>query len=112
MDLTHLSALISLILALSVASERLVEIIKGLVPFLDKKDSRPAAERRRHSYVQFLAVLSGIFTAWLARDYIPEEIAEPTREWSIIGLGLLASGGSGFWNSILTFVYKVSKAKG
>ena len=111
MDLTHLSALISLILALSIASERLVEIIKGMIPFLDKKDARPAAERRRHSYVQVLAVLSGIFTAWLARDYIPEEMADPAHGWSIVGLGLLASGGSGFWNSILTYIYKVSKAK-
>src|SRR5438034_11786640 len=108
MDLTHLSALISLILALSIASERLVEIIKGLIPFLDKKDPRPAAERRRHSYVQFLAVLSGIFTAWLARDYIAEEIADPAHEWSIIDVGLLASGGAGLWDSILGYVTRVS----
>ena len=111
MDATNLTAIVGVILALSIASERLVEIIKGFIPGLDKQDSDPKAEGRRRSYLQILAVLSGVLTAFLARDYIPPEIAKPTESWAILGLGLLASGGSGFWNSVLTYVTKAKDLK-
>ena len=111
MDATNLTAIVGVILALSIASERLVEIIKGFIPGLDKQDSDPKAEGRRRSYLQILAVLSGVLTAFLARDYIPPEIAKPTESGAILGLGLLASGGSGFWNSVLTYVTKAKDLK-
>jgi len=114
MDATKLTAIVTLILALSVASERLVEIIKGFIPQLAKQNTTDAkAESRRCSYLQILAVISGILTAYLARDYLPAEIAASAsaKSWSIVGLGLLASGGSGFWNSILTYVTKVKDLK-
>ena len=112
MDAAKLTAIVTLILALSVASERLVEIIKGFIPVLDKTNTTDEkAEARRRSYLQILAVLSGILTAFLAQDYIPKEIADSMRGWSILGLGLLASGGSGFWNSVLTYVTKVKDIK-
>ena len=112
MDAAKLTAIVTLILALSVASERLVEIIKGFIPALDKAITNDeAAEARRRSYLQILAVLSGILTAFLAQDYIPNAISDSLKSWSIIGLGLLASGGSGFWNSILTYVTKMKDIK-
>lgn len=114
---TYLAGLVSLILALSVASERLVEIVKGFIPPLnnaiavtdDPKSKNE--EARRQAYLQILAVIAGVFTAFMARDYIPKEIAAPTETWKIIGMGLLASGGSGFWNSVLTYVTKVKDLK-
>ena len=112
MDSAKLTAIVTLILALSVASERLVEIIKGFIPALDKPNTTDEkAESRRKSYLQILAVIAGIVTAYLAQDYVPKEIADSTKGWSIFGLGLLASGGSGFWNSILTYVTKVKDIK-
>lgn len=108
---SKLTAIVTLILALSIASERLVEIIKGFFPSLDKQDSDPKAEARRRSYLQILAVLSGVVTAFLAQDYMPKEIADSTKNWSILGLGLLASGGSGFWNSILSYLTKIKDIK-
>lgn len=108
----NLVAIVSLILALSVASERLVEIVKGFIPSLDNQiTDNPNAEARRRSFLQILAVLSGVFTAFLASDYIPRELAVSTKSWSILGLGLLASGGSGFWNSVLSYVAKVKEIK-
>ncbi len=110
MNVSNIVAIVTLILALSVASERLVEIIKGFVPKLDKKNTTDdKAEARRCSYIQILAVFSGILTAFLASDYLPTEIVGTTsgKDLSIVGLGLLASGGSGFWNSMLTYVTKV-----
>jgi hypothetical protein len=100
---TKLTAIVTLILALSVASERVVEIIKGIFPTLDEKKIDEAQEARRRMFLQILAVGSGILTAWLGSGYLPEEIVTPGEPLKIVGLGLLASGGSGFWNSILDY---------
>lgn len=111
MDSTKLAAFVALMIALSVATERLVEIIKGFSGYLAKEQTDEKAERIRKSILQIIAVIAGVFTAWSASGYIPSEIAIPTESWHIIGLGLLASGGSGFWNSIATYVLKLKDLK-
>ena len=111
MGAEKLTAVVSLILALSIASERLVEIVKGLVPFLANENPDPVLEGRRKSALQFMAVAAGIVTALLSADYLPSGIDKPTAGWQIIGLGLLASGGSGFWNAILTYLLKLKDLK-
>jgi hypothetical protein len=108
----NLTVVVGFIIVLSIASERLVEIIKQFVPILNKEidvstDNGKKREGKRRSLIQILAVLSGIVTAFLAQDYLPQGITKPTNNFSIIGLGLLASGGSGFWNSILTYLLQV-----
>jgi hypothetical protein len=110
-DATKLVAIVSLILALSIASERLVEIVKGTIPFLSAENADPRKEGIRRSLLQALAVVAGVVTSFLARDYVPYELSEPAGTWAILGLGLLASGGSGFWNSILTYVSQVKDLK-
>ena len=79
MDATKLAAIVSVILALSIASERIVEIIKGFIPALDKATDGERAEGQRRSYLHILAVIAGVMTAYLARDYIPPEIAKSTE---------------------------------
>ena len=111
MDAAKLTAIVSLILALSIASERLVEIVKGFIPPLTKPTPNPQREAVRCSILQILAVVSGIVTSYLAQDYIPKEVSDVVKGWSVVGLGLLASGGSGFWNSILTYLLKVKDIK-
>ena len=111
MEAATLIAIVSLILALSVASERLVEIVKGFIPFLGKPNQDPQREAIRCSLLQVLAVVSGIVTAYLAKDYIPKEVPDLLKGWSVLGLGLLASGGSGFWNAILTYLLKIKDIK-
>lgn len=111
MDTSHLTSLVSIILALSISSERPVEIIKGFIPSLNKKDANPITEGRHRSWLQILAVISGIITAWLARDYFPTDKVKPTDGWSILGLGLLASGRSGLWSSVLTYVTQINYIK-
>ena len=44
MDATKLAAIVSVILALGIASERIVEIIKGFIPALDKATGDERAE--------------------------------------------------------------------
>lgn len=120
MDLTQLTSFVSLLAALSVASERLVEIIKGLIPWLNEvKEEQRGKERVinkkcegwRRAALHTLAVLAGIFTAWLASGVIPPEVYTISGPLEIFGLGLLVSGGSGFWNSILSYLLQVKDLK-
>ncbi|MBL8699294.1 MAG: hypothetical protein JNK67_13030 [Alphaproteobacteria bacterium] len=102
---------VSLIAAVSIASERLVEIVKTLVGWLDRKNPNSDMERLRRLALTLLAMIAGIFTSWLASFVVT--IGEPGKSYalSILGLGLLASGGSSFWNSVLTYVLKVKDIK-
>lgn len=112
MDPTKLTTIVSLLVALSVASERLVEIIKGLIPILNQQNPDPKKEGWRKAFLQILAVAAGIITACIAGAAIPTDIGIPDDFTGKLALGLLASGGSGFWNSILTYVTKAKDIKG
>jgi len=103
---------IQLLIALSVASERLVEIIKGFWPFLNKTNTDATKEGWRRAILQILAVISGIVTALLAQSYITDAIPDGwDRPLGLVVLGLLASGGAGFWNVILSYLLQVKNLK-
>jgi len=110
MDTTKLVAVVGLLIALSAASERLVEIIKGFVPWLNTEQDDARKEGHRKATLQILAVGAGIGTTVLARPSIPSELM-PSGFWSFIALGLLASGGSGLWNSVLTYLLELKNIK-
>lgn len=106
-----ISALVSLIAALSVASERLVEIVKGYIPWLnEQKKTDEKEEGHRKATLQLLAGIAGIVTAILS-SYLQILPAKLDTPMGIFVLGLLTSGGSGFWNSILTYVKNVKDIK-
>ena len=112
MDINKLLAIVSVLVALSVASERLVEIIKGLVSFLNQENSDKTKEGWRKAALQALAVVVGIITALLAQPAIKGVVPGLSDNvWGILALGLLASGGSGFWNAILAYVLNVKDIK-
>ncbi len=112
MNIEYLSTVVSSLVVLSIASERLVEIVKGLVPFLDTEQADHAKEGKRKACLHILAVASGIFTALLAGEAIEGVLpANLNKTSGIIALGLLASGGSGLWNSILDYTNEVKKIK-
>lgn len=110
MDVSSLATIVTLIIALSVASERLVEIVKGYVPALNQAKEDLKAEGRRRSAIQALAVVAGILTAFLAAPALPEGTV-PNNWMAKLALGLLASGGSGFWNSVQGYVSQAKEAK-
>ncbi len=112
MDITKLTTIVSLILALSIASERLVEIIKGLIPFLNQEQTTDATkEGWRRAALHILAIGAGIVTALLAQPLIPDNVGVPANNLGILALGLLASGGSGFWNAVLTYFLRIKDIK-
>jgi preprotein translocase subunit SecD len=80
-----------------------------LVPWLNQQRPKSVQEGWRKAALQLLAVGAGITTAWLASPVVPDFI--PHGFIGNLALGLLASGGSGFWNSILTYVTKAKDLK-
>ena len=104
MDPSQISQYVSLLVALSVASERLVEIVKGMIPWLATQNPNPGTEARRKAVLQLLAAAAGIVTALLASTTSALGGAIPKNPWAIVALGLLSSGGSGLWNGVLDYV--------
>jgi hypothetical protein len=100
MDLNSISSIIALLAALSVASERLVEIFKGVWPWLNTEKVDKDQEGRRQAALHVSAVVAGILTTALASTTptVKAVITDKPSAWIVIGL--LASGGSGFWNAI------------
>jgi len=114
MDITYLTKIVTLLVTLSVATERIVEVIKGWVPWLNNQDVDPRKEGFRQAILHLLAVGGGCATATLAAPVVKTTLGIGQMD-SINGLvfliGLCASGGSGFWNSILTYLLKVKDIK-
>jgi hypothetical protein len=120
MDITKLTAVVSILITLSVASERLVEIIKGFFPALNAENLEAPAEAWRKARISIIAIVSGIFTAWLSSPILKgllKDLSELDTSntgsyvFAILALGLLASGGSAFWNSILEYLLKIKDLK-
>ena len=59
-----------------------------------------------------MAVCSGIITTWLARPALADILPHAwTSLPAIFALGFLASGGSGLWNAVLSYVLNVKNMK-
>ena len=122
--MNDLSTAVAVLIALSVASERLVEIVKGWIPYLNKKyEANPKktpqnkkeyfeSEGVRKAIIQLMAVAAGIVTALLAKPAIVSVLPSWDSSAHFLALGLLTSGGSGFWNSIQSSVLQMKTGKG
>lgn len=128
MDLTILSALVSVILATSMASERIVTILKTIAPtWLADEKKTPAqeidltADKARRLRVQGIAVLaSWLVAAAMVGDKLNLDallgsvvigpVATGLRIPAFL-LGILASGGSALWGSVLGVTKALKDAK-
>jgi hypothetical protein len=98
-----LSTFAALMAGISIAVERVVEIIKGAVPPL--ANPWPKYDTVRGGILQLLAAASGTIIA----SQMPDQIRSATPgglgaqlNWQVYAvIGLLSSGGSGAWNHIL-----------
>ncbi len=123
MDISIIMKLVSIILAISLASERLVTFIKTLVPALNTPDPAPVPpystqEKTRRFAVMILAFLTG----WGAAILMGKD-ADPFGKLNVGSdalpiwipyfiIGLMASGGSAFWAKILEYIKAVNEIKG
>jgi hypothetical protein len=104
--LDNLNSFVSVLLALSIASERLVELVKGLVSRLDGPRPDPREERLRQWIIHAMSVVASCIVVYLAQGQIASALKMPGGLSFGVGLllAILASGGSSFWNSILTWL--------
>lgn len=110
-------AVVGLIGAMSLSVERIVEIIKNMVPSLANKYEDIHKENRRKAFIHIMAALVGTVIALFAEEQIQASlpgIFKDPGEVSLSGcviIGLLSSGSSSFWNQALTIVEEVKKSK-
>ncbi len=114
MDITSIIAVLG---AMSLSVERVVEIIKNMWPWLAKAQPDERKENYRKAFLYFLAALVGTVIAYVSQEQLQPLLANIFKTQGSIGipgciiLGLLASGGSGFWNQSLSIVEEIKKTK-
>lgn len=112
--ITEITKIISLILAISLASERLVAFLKTLIPWLASNQTPgppvdPKTEKIRKLVVMGIAFLAAWLTAGFLSDpgtgYIFGKITLIPDKFHLpcVIVGLLASGGSAFWANLLGY---------
>jgi len=114
MDITNTIAFLG---AMSLSVERIVEIIKNIVPLLSKEQTEPKKENYRIAALHLIAAIAGAIIAFVAQEQIQPLLSNIFRTPGVIGIsgciivGLLASGGSGFWNQCLSIVGEIKRSK-
>jgi drug/metabolite transporter (DMT)-like permease len=102
----NLSSFLTFVAALSMATERVTEFIKRL-PWISSvlsERKQGTKEDIRVVGVQLLAVFVGMILCHSFPKLLPnvDQSQGNGAAWGLcFGYGLLASGGSGFWNSAL-----------
>jgi len=112
MLLDSLSTYVGLLVALSIATERVVEIVKAAVPYLREGEATSLKEVHRRALLHLVAVISGVLVAYFARPALPPELVGTSPKPALLfALGLLASGGSAMWNSALGYVEAIRNVR-
>jgi len=102
----NIGDLLTSVAALSVATERVTELLKripGLSDLLSKR-REGKLEDIRVMAVHILAILIGMILCYCFPTALPKlgQNSGSIPRWAeYLGFGLLASGGSSFWNSAL-----------
>lgn len=106
---------VTVFLALSVATERLVELVKGMIPVLNGPSLIPKYEVWRQFVIHLMSLVAAAVVVSLSQDYIVStlkpQITSPMSREQIAAFAILASGGSSFWNSILTYLLSLKNIK-
>ncbi len=112
-----ITGIVAVLGTLSLSVERIVQVVKNLIPFLSRTQKEELKEGVRRTIVQSLAVIAGAAVAYVSREQIQPLLSnifpypEDMKWHTFVILGLLASGGSGLWNHTLTIVEEIKKAK-
>lgn len=110
MDL--MTQFLAYVAALSLATERIAEMLKGTIPLLGREIQQNAtAEGFRRAGVQLIAVLIGSGFALLSKEIITETFKLQGDVATYLMFGAMASGGSGFWNSLLDISREIKKQR-
>ena len=102
MDVSVLTKFVTVMLAISLAAERMVEVLKDWFPnaYWFKTNSDPTKESRRIAWIHLIAGLFGGVVAWVGKLQVLPELGASGWKQNILA-GLLASFGSAAWNHLL-----------
>jgi hypothetical protein len=111
------------LVAVSLATERLVALIKSLAPWLAKERTDQeglinlADEKWRNFSVQVLSFLA----AWVTTSLLNNSLTDPLADvclsqesklcWPTVVIALLSTGGSAFWSNVLGYANAVKDIK-
>ena len=116
MDLNSMTTYVA---ALSVSTERVTEFVKrfpAFSGFLSTQKTGPAEDVRIMCVHLLAVVIGGVICGIFPKTLVPTGIALPTEFWNKAGycliFGILASGGSSFWNSALDTLRNVKTKMG
>lgn len=117
----QLTALSTLMLAVSLATERFVALVKSFWPWLaeERKDGNNLIdvepERKRILAVQIVSLVGAYLTTSIANDSFNLGkdfcFGDPKMCWPAGIIALLGSGGSAFWTQILGYANAVKEVK-
>ena len=111
----NLTSLFSFLAALSLATERITETIKGLPilsRWLAREQTDAAAEELRKSLVRIIAIAVGTGLTMAAREQLTAVLGLKIGDWWMcLIFGAMASGGSSLWNSLLDAIREFNKQK-
>lgn len=106
MDSTSLTTLLTSLVALSMAVERIIELLKGIVPKLITHAWPGDWEYVRCALLRALSAIAGYI---IAREG-DMHFLNLSGQFGWLLFGALSSGGSAFWNHLLDIV-KAGKIK-
>src|SRR5438309_1629335 len=109
-----LATLFGFLAVLSMATERITEVIKGfpLLSVLLVTERKPGAgEEARKAAIQILAIIIGTGLTVATKAQLTETFGLHVDGWACLVFGAMASGGSGLWNSALDIVREVNHQK-
>ncbi len=112
--LDKLTSILGFLGALSLATERITETIKGLLPgwLALEKASGSKGEELRKAGIHIAAIGIGTALAWATKDQLSSLLGlHYAGFWAYLVFGAMASGGSGLWNSALDIVREINKQK-
>lgn len=113
----QLIAFVTILVVISGAAERLVEIIKtfpffGIQANLAQPKANPRAESTRQFILHCIALAACLGTTYLAKNEITAALNfDKDKNTLVVALALLSAGGSSLWNSVLTYLLSVKDIK-
>lgn len=111
-----METIVTLLATLSIASERLTDLLKNRILWkgLDEYESEQSRLRKQKLklfLIQAISVFSSGFTVYLATPMIQQTLPTFANPGGALVLALLVSGGSSFWNSIQQYMISIRKPK-
>lgn len=120
------STLVGLLLAISLATERLVTIFKTIWPVTlgeEKLDSNGLVNKERDRWRKLMVQVISFGVSWITASFLTDKntfdffghidvgIGEGKLQVSVVVVALLSMGGSAFWNNLLGYTKAIKEIK-